>query len=88
MFIVLKLLIFGGFLYVVFFTWASQELDMLIALATSLILVPIIAIIYSYSIFNIQYMARRRSNDENQREGQNEDNNGRRLGDAADLDER
>ena len=83
---ILQIAVFIGFLGVILATWAG--LDLLIATGASLILVPIVSIIYSYTIFHMKCMATGRMA-RNAQDGENEDpNNRQRLADAADLDER
>ena len=85
---VLKAALFIGFLVVIFWTWASQDLSLLITTGTCLIVVPIVAIIYSYTIFNMKCMARGRAAGRNADVAEGDQNNRRRQADAADLDER
>lgn len=83
---IVQIAVFVGFLGVILATWAG--LDLLIATGTSLILVPIVSIIYSYTIFHMKCMATGRMAN-NAQDGENEGpNNRQRLADAADLDER
>ena len=85
-FCVLKLIVFTGFLTIILYTWASQDLTLLIMTGTCLIVVPIVSIIYSYTIFNMKCMASGRGNNANLNGA--DPNNRRRHADAADLDER
>ena len=82
-FFVLKLAIFAGFLVIIFYTWASQQMTMLITTGTCLIIIPIVSIIYSYTIFNMKCMASGRDGANNANLNQ-----GGHAADAAELDPR
>ena len=60
----------------------------MITTGTCLIVVPIVSIIYSYTIFNMKCMASGRSAGNNGNMNNDDPNNRRRHADAADLDER
>ena len=68
----------------IFSTWASQDMTLLISTGTCLIVVPIVAIIYSYMIFNMKCMASGRGNENVNNGGENGAEN---RADAADLNE-
>jgi len=85
-FFYLKVAFFAGFLAIILYTWATQSLGFLITTAISLILAPILAIIYSYSVFNVKCMSINRN--PVQQAHNNLARNDGRLADAADLNER
>lgn len=84
---IIKFVTFALFLGVLIYTWISQETPWLIATGICLIIVPILAIIYSYTIFNMKCMTKRRVGNRNANANPDE-NNRRRMADAAELDER
>ena len=71
-FIIFKTFVFIGFLFIIFYTAATQDMTFIITTGVSLILVPIISMIYTYTLFNMPCMALRRQNNQaNQNVNQN-----------------